>query len=261
MIRESDLSWMKPGGLPADANEDQVSGEAVVDDDVLAARHAIGEARKNLRRSSTNGKDAPVQDIVELLTPRQDQKVAKWAELKANSSTWAPPTVSERNGHPAHSLEAFDAIYEMRDELGNGGFGQVFTAVRRRTLGTGAQLVAVKIIKTGKGCTEKDLEDEAELARKLDHPNIISAIDAYWTTAPRDELRLVEEYASGGELLYVANRLFEPLLPRVECPHSQTALRPSLTNHPLPSCLAACGAVRGPRRSSSERSDAFPLSY
>lgn len=171
-----------------------------------AARNAIGEVDKNmLRKSSLAGKEDSFQGVVEMLSARGKQQQAKavdWAELKTNSSSWAPPSVSERNGHPAHSLEAFEAIYELRAELGNGGFAQVFVASRRKpVLGLGAQQVAVKIIKTGKGCTEKDLEEEADLARKLDHPNIISAIDAYWTTNPRDELRLVEEYAAGGELL------------------------------------------------------------
>ena len=133
--------------------------------------------------------------VVDMLKPAP-QNADDWTELKGNSSSWAPPNLSERQSLPAHSMAAFDVVYELRELVGEGGFGSVHMGVRKKT----GALVAIKIIKTGNGCKERDLEDEATLMRQLNHPHVIKTIDAYWTVSPRDELRLVEEYASGGEL-------------------------------------------------------------
>ena len=137
-----------------------------------------------------------------MLKPVVPQNSDDWTELKGNSSSWAPPGLSERQSLPAHSMAAFDVVYELREVIGEGGFGSVHMAVRKKT----GALVAVKIIKTGNGCKERDLEDEANLMRQLNHPHVIKTIDAYWTVSPRDELRLVEEYASGGDLAQLIHK-------------------------------------------------------
>jgi serine/threonine protein kinase len=160
----------------------------------MAAKKAIHEVDRE--RCPRSGKS--YVGVIDMLSPKVDvspNEDCTFADLRSSSRAWAPPKPMERQGHPAHSLLAFDTVYEMQHSIGKGGFGSVYTAKRRRS----GEIVAVKIIKAKGTYTEKDLREEADLVRKLDHPNIVRTVDAYWTTA-RDELRLVVEYAIGGEL-------------------------------------------------------------
>ena len=59
------------------------------------------------------------------------------------------------------------------------GDSAVHLASRRRT----GQLVAVKKVSTGQGMTPAACKEEAYLMRRLDHPNVIGTVDAYWTSS------------------------------------------------------------------------------
>ena len=82
--------------------------------------------------------------------------------------------------------------YHLAEQIGEGSFGKVFKGRRRYT----SQIVALKLInKHGK--SEKDmrnLRQEIDSQRRLDHPNIILLLDAFETP---HEFCLVTEFAEG----------------------------------------------------------------
>ena len=143
MINESTLTWMiiqkePPGKEESDADKDETAEEWV-----CAAKAAVNTTDRSNRRSSTGG---DFVGVVEMLAPTEDSGRTcgsaregslcgpdTFAELKGLSTSWAPPKPMERQGHPAHSLAAFEAVYELQERIGKGGYAIVHKAVRRRT--------------------------------------------------------------------------------------------------------------------------------
>ena len=99
--------------------------------------------------------------------------------------------------------------YHMLHIVGEGCFGKVFKARRRRS----GHIVAVKYIKK-KGKADKDMHSlrvEVDILKKLSHENIICLLDDYETAT---DLCLVTEFALG-ELFDVFSddgRLPEPMV-------------------------------------------------
>ena len=83
-------------------------------------------------------------------------------------------------------------LYKIEEKVGEGSFGQVYRA-RRRLDG---EIVGFKVIrKQGRSLTElKNLRQEREIQRDLDHPYIIKMLDSFETN---DEIVVVTEYAIG----------------------------------------------------------------
>jgi predicted Ser/Thr protein kinase len=82
--------------------------------------------------------------------------------------------------------------YKLIELAGEGSFGKVWKARRTGSL----QTVAVKLI-TKHGKNEKDLRNlrqEIEILRKLQHPNIIAMLDAFET---KNDFCVVTEFAQG----------------------------------------------------------------
>uniref|UniRef100_A0AAR2JKT5 Protein kinase domain-containing protein n=1 Tax=Pygocentrus nattereri TaxID=42514 RepID=A0AAR2JKT5_PYGNA len=88
-----------------------------------------------------------------------------------------------------------NAVYELREKLGEGSFSEVRVAQHRRT----QKLVAVKCIRKRalKG-KESMLENEIAVLRRLVHENIISLEETFETPT---KLYLVMTLVTGGELL------------------------------------------------------------
>lgn len=87
--------------------------------------------------------------------------------------------------------------YKLIELAGEGSFGKVWKARRTGCL----QTVAVKLI-TKHGKNEKDLRNlrqEIEILRKLQHPNIIAMLDAFET---KNDFCVVTEFAQG-ELFHI----------------------------------------------------------
>ncbi len=84
--------------------------------------------------------------------------------------------------------------YELRREIGRGGFGVVWEA-RDRDLG---RAVAIKVLRNpGMEQRERRLVSEAEVAARLSHPNIVTVLDVGRT---EHGVYLVQEYLTGQTL-------------------------------------------------------------
>ena len=88
-------------------------------------------------------------------------------------------------------------VYEKVNPVGEGGTGQVWT-VRKKSDKTG-RLYAMKIIEKQFlfGIYMKELRNEIEVLRTIDHPNVVRTLEVFET---REYMYLIMEYCSGGDL-------------------------------------------------------------
>jgi serine/threonine protein kinase len=87
--------------------------------------------------------------------------------------------------------------YEMLKILGEGSFGKVYLMKQKAT----KQLCCIKLIKLT-NIPKKEREAckaEVFLLRKLNHPNIVTYIDAF-NTKSNGSLAIVMEFCDGGDL-------------------------------------------------------------
>ena len=104
--------------------------------------------------------------------------------------------VDDDDTYTAHYVTSrnFNYDYRLVKQLGQGGFGSVFQAVRF----SDNLKIAVKIY--FKKCTERQMTlHEMKILKLLKHPNIVSFIDYY---EDDDNSFLCMEQISGGELFY-----------------------------------------------------------
>ena len=124
MLKDDDLAWMKPPPAAADAYDAQIASDLDPKNAwVIAAHHAV--ERVNIRRASEAA--APVAAI---LAPSNERSV-DWDDLSRTSSTWDPPQLKERGGHPLHSMAAFEAAYKMSEDRDR--VGRLQLGAHRRT--------------------------------------------------------------------------------------------------------------------------------
>ena len=129
------------------------------------------------------------------------------------------------NGDPGGgpALHAGDVVgrYQLVREVGRGGFGIVWEA-RDRDLG---RTVAFKILRAnGEPARERRLIDEAEIAARLAHPNIVTVLDVgRWASGAF----LVQEFLRGASL---AKRLEDGPLPLPEAVRTATAIARGLAH-------------------------------
>ena len=102
--------------------------------------------------------------------------------------------------------------YEIERQLGRGGMGEVWLARHRRLAG---KQVAVKVLHVDRQLPQEALgrfKREAEIAARLEHPNIVQVLD--FNTLPTGQPYLVMEYLKGQSLAArVRGRKFD--LPQV----------------------------------------------
>lgn len=88
--------------------------------------------------------------------------------------------------------------YDLKEVLGEGGFGKVYLAVDRET----GEKVAIKFMDVSHYLSHasqiEEIYREADALQKLDHNNIIHLHKAF---VQKKEVILIMEYAGGGELL------------------------------------------------------------
>lgn len=90
--------------------------------------------------------------------------------------------------------------YEVERQLGQGGMGEVWLAKHRRLAG---KQVAIKVLRTTGQLPADTLarfRREAEIAARLEHPNIVQVLD--FNTLPSGEPFLVMEYLKGNSLAH-----------------------------------------------------------
>ena len=83
--------------------------------------------------------------------------------------------------------------YEIEGQLGEGGYGKVYLARHKRM----NLLRAMKVISIDSKTSEERTDEEIELLKKLDHPNIIKLFEYF---IDEDNYYLITEYCNGGDL-------------------------------------------------------------
>ena len=94
--------------------------------------------------------------------------------------------VSESNQSP-------EMVYQKIEKLGEGSFGEVWL-VRHKILGKD---YAMKIIKKSPYSNTKQIKNEIEILKKLDHPNILKILEFHLT---EDKFYIITDYCKDGEL-------------------------------------------------------------
>ena len=84
-------------------------------------------------------------------------------------------------------------IYNVEKQLGEGGYGQVFL-VRHKKMNL---LRAMKMISVNSKNEEEQTDEEIELLKQLDHPNIVKLFEYF---SDEDKYYLITEYCKGGDL-------------------------------------------------------------
>lgn len=110
--------------------------------------------------------------------------------------------------------------FTIDKELGRGGFGAVYQALRVKDLAR----VAIKVMLSQAEATEdavKQFKREMEVNRQLDHPNIVRFIES---GAHKGAFYFVMELCDGGSLMDLYNKNRGPLTPEQLMPHALKAL-------------------------------------
>ena len=84
-------------------------------------------------------------------------------------------------------------VYKLEGELGEGGYGKVFL-VRHKKMKI---LRAMKMISVNSKNEDEKTDEEIELLRQLDHPNIVKLFEYF---SDNDKYYLITEYCKGGDL-------------------------------------------------------------
>ena len=84
-------------------------------------------------------------------------------------------------------------VYKFERQLGEGGYGQVYL-VRHKKMNL---LRAMKIIPKNSKNQKEKTDEEIELLKQLDHPNIVKLFEYF---SDKDKYFLITEYCRGGDL-------------------------------------------------------------
>ena len=88
-----------------------------------------------------------------------------------------------------------EKVYEKIDIIGEGTFGEVWK-VRHKVLG---KEFAMKIIEKNPNCNLKEIQNEIEILKKLDHPNILKILDFHMSS---NKFFIITDYCKEGELFH-----------------------------------------------------------
>ena len=119
--------------------------------------------------------------VTELITQEEEPSTPK-----QNKST-------NSNNIIGKNRRALTEEYEPEGQLGEGGYGQVYL-VRHKKMNL---LRAMKVISVKSKTSEKKTDEEIELLKQLDHPNIVKLFEYF---SDDDKYYLITEYCKGGDL-------------------------------------------------------------
>ena len=119
--------------------------------------------------------------VTELITQEEEPSTPK-----QNKST-------NSNNIIGKNRRALTEEYEPEGQLGEGGYGQVYL-VRHKKMNL---LRAMKVISVKSKTSGKKTDEEIELLKQLDHPNIVKLFEYF---SDDDKYYLITEYCKGGDL-------------------------------------------------------------
>jgi len=119
--------------------------------------------------------------VTELITQEEEPSTPK-----QNKST-------NSNNIIGKNRRALTEEYEPEGQLGEGGYGQDYL-VRHKKMNL---LRAMKVISVKSKTSEKKTDEEIELLKQLDHPNIVKLFEYF---SDDDKYYLITEYCKGGDL-------------------------------------------------------------
>ena len=104
-----------------------------------------------------------------------------------------PKPIINSNEIIGKNRRALTEEYEPEGQLGEGGYGQVYL-VRHKKMNL---LRAMKVIPVKSKTSEQKTDEEIELLKQLDHPNIVKLFEYF---SDNDKYYLITEYCKGGDL-------------------------------------------------------------
>ncbi len=112
-----------------------------------------------------------------------------------------PPRTSTQTNNKIiiQNKSMLNEVYKTEGRLGEGGYGQVYL-VRHKKMGL---LRAMKVIPVNSQHEEGKTDEEIELLKKLDHPNIVKLFEYF---SDNDKYYLITEYCKGGDLFELIRR-------------------------------------------------------
>ena len=105
----------------------------------------------------------------------------------------SPRNPSNENKIISKNRNTLADVYKIEGRLGEGGYGQVYL-VRHKKMDL---LRAMKVIPVNSQYEEGKTDEEIELLKQLDHPNIVKLFEYF---SDNDRYYLITEYCKGGDL-------------------------------------------------------------
>ena len=126
----------------------------------------------------------------DLQTPKITEKANENKDIRIRNSTL-------QNGKNdkiiSKNKSTLRDVYEIKSELGEGGYGKVFKVLHKKM-----QIYrAMKMISVNSKNEDEKTDEEIELLRQLDHPNIVKLFEYF---SEDDKYYLITEYCEGGDL-------------------------------------------------------------
>ncbi len=127
-------------------------------------------------------KSLPSNEIFLATTKRENLKITCVGKIPISSNNF----IFEKYGNPCKD-------YLIIEKLGEGTYGEVFLAKHKTT----NQMKAIKKIQKSNGLDEKEVKQEIEILKQLNHPYILKLYEYY---IEEDYIYLIEEYCCEGDL-------------------------------------------------------------
>ena len=157
----------------------------IIDEDYKIKHEMIESIRAcNARKTEEENKD-PGKNISQLVPKAQDPPIK--------------PNINMDTRLISKNKRDFLDIYEPKEPLGEGGYGQVYLVVHRKM----KLLRALKMIPVNSNESGEKSEEEIEKLKKFDHPNIVKLFEYF---IDNDKYLLITEYCRGGDLFRVIKK-------------------------------------------------------
>ena len=142
--------------------------------------HTKNDLNKSL--NPMERKSLPSNEIFLATNKIENLKITCVGKIPISSNNF----IFEKHGNPCKD-------YLIIEKLGEGTYGEVFLAKHKTT----NQMKAIKKIQKSNGLDEKEVKQEIEILKKLNHPYILKLYEYY---IEEDYIYLIEEYCCEGDL-------------------------------------------------------------